>query len=133
MKKTHIVLIIVIAVIIGTFISMFTSTSTSVNFDEAFANPGKEFKVSGTLNTAEPVIYDPENNAALTIFHMVDKAGNTKKVFLKEAKPTGLEQSESIDLYGKVIDGEFYATDMLMKCPSKYNENNHVVETAEAL
>lgn len=132
MKKTHIVLIIVIAIIIGTFISMFTSTSTSVNFEEAFANPGKEFKISGTLNTSEPVIYDPETNAGLTVFYMVDKAGETKKVHLKEAKPTGLEQSESIDLYGKVIDGEFYASDMLMKCPSKYNENNHVVETAEA-
>ena len=39
----------------------------------------------------------------------------------------GLENSESIDLYGSVVGDEFHATEMLMKCPSKYNENNHVL------
>ena len=61
---------------------------------------------------------------------MTDKAGNTREVLLKESKPTGLEQSESIDLYGKVVDGRFIATDMLMKCPSKYNEDSHSLAEA---
>ena len=49
------------------------------------------------------------------------------RVVLNQPKPTGLENSESIDLYGSVVGEEFHATEMLMKCPSKYNENNHVL------
>jgi cytochrome c-type biogenesis protein CcmE len=30
-------------------------------------------------------------------------------------------------LYGSIVGEEFHATEMLMKCPSKYNENNHVL------
>lgn len=129
MKKSQIVLIVLIAVVIGTFIATFTGSSTSVAFAEAFQNPGKEFKVSGTLNRDHPVSYDPEVNVELTTFHMKDKEGNTREVKLQMAKPTGLEQSETIDLYGTVVDGEFIASDMLMKCPSKYNEQNHAIET----
>ncbi len=50
---------------------------------------------------------------------------NPLLLVLRKAKPTGLEQSESIDLYGQVVDGEFVAGEMLMKCPSKYNEQSH--------
>lgn len=132
MKKTQIILIVLISVIVGTLIATFTGSSTSVAFDEAFANPGTEFKISGTLDKSQPVVYDPQINSELTIFHMVDKMGNTQEVKLQKSKPTGLEQSESIDLYGTVVDGEFVASEMLMKCPSKYNENKHSIETAEA-
>ncbi|MDP4586982.1 MAG: cytochrome c maturation protein CcmE, partial [Flavobacteriales bacterium] len=82
---------------------------------------------------SQEVIYDPQSDHSTTIFYMIDKNDEVRKVHLKQAKPQGLERSESVDLYGKVIDGEFYATDILMKCPSKYNENNHLIETAEAI
>ena len=132
MKKTQIVLIIAVALVIGVVISQFTGMSTSVGFEEAFSNPEKEFKVSGTLDRSQPVVYDPEADTELTTFYMVDRNDRIQKVNLRKAKPTGLEQSETIDLYGKVIDGEFHASDILMKCPSKYNEHNHSLETAEA-
>ncbi len=133
MKKTHIVLIILIAVAVGALIGTYTSSSESVGFTEAFANPGTEYKVSGQLDRSQPVIYDPQTNVELTTFHLVDKNNTIREVKLRKAKPTGLEQSESIDLYGRVENGEFIATEMLMKCPSKYNENNHSLETAEAI
>ena len=132
MKKTTIVLIILIAVIVGTFIATFTATTTSVSFEEAFAEPGTEFKISGTLDTNYEIVYDPETNHNLTVFHMRDKSNQLQEVKLKQPKPQGLERSESVDLYGTVIDGEFYASEILLKCPSKYNEDNHLIETAQA-
>lgn len=132
MKKTQIVVILVVAVLVATIISMATGLSTSVGFKEAFEAPGTEFKVSGTLDRTQPVIYDPETDTEMTVFYMADKHDEIQKVYLRKAKPTGLEQSETIDLYGKVIDGEFHASEILMKCPSKYNEHNHSLETAEA-
>lgn len=132
MKKTHVVLVIVVGILIAAVIGVFNATTTSVGFDEAFEKAGTEFKVSGTLDATQPIIYDPEVDHALTVFHMTDKFGKTQKVNLRKPRPQGIERSESIDLYGKVIDGEFYADEMLMKCPSKYNENNHIIETADA-
>lgn len=131
MKRTHIVSLLLIATLIGSFIATFTSTSRSVNFTEAAATPGEECKVSGTLNRDYPVVYEPEVDPTKTVFHMVDAAGETKRVILNQPKPTGLENSESIDLYGSAVGGEFHATEMLMKCPSKYNENNHVLLSEE--
>ncbi len=127
MKRSHILSLLLVAALIGSFIATFTSTSRSVNFAEATQFSGEECKVSGTLNTAFPVEYNPEVDPTKTVFHMFDATGASKRVVLNQPKPTGLENSESIDLYGSVVGEEFHATEMLMKCPSKYNENNHVL------
>lgn len=129
MKRTHIILLLLVAGLMGTFIATITSTSRSVGFNTAFQDPGVEFKVSGTLVTSEPIEYDPQVNTALTKFYMMDKEGVIREVWLEKAKPTGLERSESIDLYGKANGDHFRATEMLMKCPSKYNEQNHLLES----
>lgn len=130
MSRLNIVVILLVGILLAGLLSVFTQNSESVVFSRAFAEPGIEFKVSGTLDTEYPVVYNPEVAVAETRFHMVDKAGEVREVMLKESKPTGLEQSESIDLYGKVVDGQFVATDMLMKCPSKYNEDSHSLAEA---
>ena len=101
MKRTHIVLLLLVAGLMGTFIATVTS---------------------------EPVEYYPQVNTSLTRFHMMDKEGVVREVWLEKAKPTGLERSESIDLYGRADGEHFRATDMLMKCPSKYNEQNHLLD-----
>ena len=131
MSRTNIVVILLVAVLMGALLSVFTTNSESVVFARAFAEPGIEFKVSGTLDTDHPVLYDPEVAVAETRFHMRDKDGEVREVILSKAKPTGLEQSESIDLYGRVVDGTFIAGDMLMKCPSKYNEQSHSLAEAQ--
>lgn len=130
MSRTNIVVILLVAVLMGTLFSVFTTNSESVVFARAFAEPGIEFKVSGTLDTDHPVLYDPLQDVAETRFHMRDKDGEVREVLLTKAKPTGLEQSESIDLYGTVVDGQFIAGEMLMKCPSKYNEQSHSLAEA---
>lgn len=130
MSRTNIVVILLVAILMGTLFSVFTNNSESVVFARAFAEPGMEFKVSGTLDTDHPVVYDPLQDVAETRFHMRDKNGEVREVLLTKAKPTGLEQSESIDLYGTVVDGQFIAGEMLMKCPSKYNEQSHSLAEA---
>ena len=130
MSRTNIVVILLVAVLMGALFSVFTTNSESVVFARAFSEPGMEFKVSGTLDREHPVLYDPEVAVAETRFHMRDKDGDVREVVLTKAKPTGLEQSESIDLYGRVVDGQFIAGEMLMKCPSKYNEQSHSLAEA---
>lgn len=126
MKRSHIIAIIVIAVAIAAIAGSLTETSTYADFSEAFENPGREYHVVGTLDRTEEIIYNPQENPQLTKFTMVDDTGERRQVSLYQAKPQDFERSESVVLIGKVDEGQFKATDILMKCPSKYNEENRI-------
>lgn len=41
---------------------------------------------------------------------------------LAKAKPQDFERSEQIVVTGSMKDNQFYADEILMKCPSKYKE-----------
>jgi len=47
-------------------------------------------------------------------------------VIYNQPKPQDFERSEEITMTGYATDSAFIATDILMKCPSKYNEQNEV-------
>ena len=127
MKRSHIIALVLIAVAMGAFIFTLSDSSTFVDLGEAKQHPGKEFKVKGYLDKSAAVVYEPVMNANLTTFTLVDDDGEKCVVKLAKAKPYDFERSESIVLTGRVNDkGEFEAHDMLMKCPSKYNELNRV-------
>jgi cytochrome c-type biogenesis protein CcmE len=123
MKRSHIIALVLIAVAMAAFVATLADSSTFVDLAQAKAKPGKEFKVKGYLDKSAPVEYEPILNANLTTFTLVDDNGEKCVVRLAKAKPYDFERSESIVLTGKVNgSGEFEAHDMLMKCPSKYNE-----------
>ncbi|MCB0788986.1 MAG: cytochrome c maturation protein CcmE [Flavobacteriales bacterium] len=128
MKRSHIIAIALIAVAIAALVSSLYDSSTYADLEEALANPGTEYHVVGTLDRSAEIVYEPSRNASLTEFTMVDLEGNTCRVKLAKAKPTDFERSERLVLIGEATsDGEFHARDMLMKCPSKYNEENRMV------
>jgi cytochrome c-type biogenesis protein CcmE len=122
MKKIHIVGIVVIAVAIGVIFTSLKNTSTYADFNEAIANPDKEFHVVGKLQKAQPLIYDPKINPDEFIFTLIDNKGIEKRVVLHKSKPQDFERSEQIVIIGKMHGEDFHANDILMKCPSKYND-----------
>ena len=127
MKRTHIIAIALIAVAIAALIGSLTDSRTYADLDEALDNPGREYYVVGVLDRSQEIIYEPRQNASLTQFTMQDLQGRSCRVKLAKAKPQDFERSERIVLIGEAsADGEFHARDMLMKCPSKYNEQNKV-------
>ena len=122
MKKTHIIAIVFIAVAIAFMIGSVNDSSSYADFDEAFENPLKEYHVVGELDRSAEIAYNPEVNPNITKFTMGDKKGERRKVILNKSKPQDFERSESVVLIGKANGDEFHATEMLMKCPSKYKE-----------
>jgi cytochrome c-type biogenesis protein CcmE len=122
MKKLHIIGIIIIAVAVGIIFTQLQNTSTYADFTEASANPEKEYHVVGKLDKAQPQVYEPRVDPDLFTFSMTDNRGITKQVVLHKSKPQDFEKSEQIVLIGRMQDSEFHANDILMKCPSKYNE-----------
>ncbi|MEQ9262086.1 MAG: cytochrome c maturation protein CcmE [Owenweeksia sp.] len=122
MKRTHILIIIIIAVAIGAIMATINDASTYVGFAEANANPNTNYTVIGYLDQDEPMDYDARANRFE--FGAVDKEGMRKKVVYRQPKPQDFERSEEITMKGYSTDSAFIAQEILMKCPSKYNETN---------
>ncbi len=122
MKKVHIIGIIIIAVAIGVIFVSLKNTSTYADFTEAIENPDREYHVVGKLDKNQPQVYEPQVNPDLFTFNMIDNKGVEKQVVLHKSKPQDFEKSEQIVLIGKMQGDAFHANDILMKCPSKYND-----------
>ncbi|MHC1708365.1 MAG: cytochrome c maturation protein CcmE [Bacteroidales bacterium] len=123
MKLKHILIIIIVAVALGVIISTFSNSSTYANFSEAKAHEGKEFHIIGKLDTLSPIIYDTKVNANEFTFYMTDNKGEKRKVIYNNNKPQDFEKSESVVVVGKMENDNFIASSLLLKCPSKYNDN----------
>jgi cytochrome c-type biogenesis protein CcmE len=128
MKRTHIAAIILIAVALGVIISTISSSSTYESFTVASEKQGKVFHVVGKLNRSKPYEYHPETNANIFSFYMYDNQGVERKVILNRAKPQDFDKSEQIVIIGKMQDNQFLASDILLKCPSKYNSEKPVAQ-----
>jgi len=126
-KKTSIIGIVVIALAIGAIVSTINDAGTYVTFAKARNNPNIEFTVIGELNKAKEIIYEPEVDANLFSFYVVDKEGAEQKIIFHGTKPQDFERSEQITIQGKMIDDAFICTKILMKCPSKYNDGKEEV------
>jgi cytochrome c-type biogenesis protein CcmE len=122
MKKTHILILVFVVAAIGVIISLFANTSTYTDFSAAIDNPGKEFHVIGKLVRTKPIVYDTKVDANKFTFYMTDQKGLEKQVIYKGAKPQDFEKSEQVVVIGKMENSEFKASSLLLKCPSKYNE-----------
>jgi cytochrome c-type biogenesis protein CcmE len=124
MKKSHIIAIVIIAVAIAAILSTVADSSTYASFSTAAEHPGKTYHVVGRLAKEKPQVYDPHSNADLFTFFLVDNDGQERKVVLHKARPQDFEKSEQIVVIGKMDGNDFNASDVLMKCPSKYNNGS---------
>ena len=129
MKKAHIIGLIIIAACIGVIISTVTDSSTYVNFATASQHEGKEFHVVGQLVRDKAMHYDPIEDPNYFSFYMIDNVGEERKVIFADTKPRDLEKSEQIVLIGKMEGKQFHASKILMKCPSKYVEEDIAVDS----
>ncbi|NNE28710.1 MAG: cytochrome c maturation protein CcmE [Saprospiraceae bacterium] len=121
MKKIHLLGIAVIAVAIGILISISGDVATYATFDQA-SEAGGIVKIAGTLEKSKEMIYDPAVDPNYFSFWIADASGKSNKVVLLRDKPQDFEMSEQVVLTGAMKGEEFVATDVLLKCPSKYKD-----------
>lgn len=121
MKKLPIIAMVCIVVAVGIIMSAADDMSTYATFAEATATE-QTVRVAGELVKDRPIEFDPLVNANFFSFYVRDAEGTESKVTLTAAKPQDFELSEQIVLTGAMRGGQFVASDMLMKCPSKYKD-----------
>ena len=131
MKKTSIILLVVIAACVAGMVMLVGDFSTYETFATAKKKEGKEIKVIGALDKSREVIYDPVTDANYFSFYMKDKSGEVTKVIFNGTRPTDFEKSTELVLTGKMKGSEFHCTQILMKCPSKYKDQQTANSVAE--
>jgi cytochrome c-type biogenesis protein CcmE len=131
MKKSHILMIVVIAAAIGVIISTAGDASSYVTFDEAMelstAGSKKEIHVVGELKKdgAGNVIGIEEGADKVSFtFVMIDDKGKEQKVYYNQPMPADFQRSEKVVVVGSYSGDSFQAKKILLKCPSKYQEQN---------
>jgi cytochrome c-type biogenesis protein CcmE len=121
MKRTHIIAIIAVAIAVGILISAGNDVTTYANFAQA-SHSGDRVKLVGQLVKDKPVEYNPEKDPNYLAFYLRDESGEVRKVVLLAGKPQDFERSEQVVLTGQMEGDHFAASDMLLKCPSKYQD-----------
>lgn len=94
---------------------------TYATFSEA-EHSGKVVKLVGELSKDKAIIYDPEVDPNYCKFFVRDAAGVEKEVILLMSKPHDFEKSEKVVLTGEMKNDQFIAKNVLLKCPSKYKD-----------
>ena len=123
MKKTHIVLLLLVVVAISVISAKFLDFSTYETFGSAQKSPDKSFHVIGFLDKTKGIHYDPKEDPNKFTFYAKDKSGNMKQViFINGAPPRDIDKSEQLVMKGHMNGDAFICSGIQMKCPSKYKK-----------
>ncbi len=129
MKKSHILVIIIIAAAIGIVVTTADDASTYVTFDQAYqlaSNGSKNsIHVVGQLKKdaeGQVIGIAPGADRVSFSFVMIDDSQKEQIVIYNEPMPQDFTRSEKVVVIGSYSGDTFIADKILLKCPSKYQE-----------
>jgi len=120
-KKIHVVSLIMIVAAVTLLLSASKDMSTYATFQQA-TQTQSSVKVVATLAKDKEMYYNPAEDPNYFSFYLKDANGEERKVVLHDAKPQDFELSEQIVVTGKMKGEDFIASNLLLKCPSKYKD-----------
>lgn len=123
--KTLVGLVLIVAFTSMLFLNFGQQVGGYMNFAEAEAS-GSKAHVVGMWVDAEQFRYDASSN--VFSFQMEDEAGNVRMVRYNNPKPANFEDAEKVVIDGYAEDSHFVAENILVKCPSKYNDASGLQE-----
>ncbi len=118
MKIKYIVgAVVIIAFAIYAATSFQSSITPYVSIEEAVSS-GETVQVKG--QRVDSGNFDMQKN--MFTFTLKDEKGKTINVIYDGPKPGNFDQATEIVCIGEYKGGEFHAKNILVKCPSKYQE-----------
>lgn len=116
--------VVVIGIVLGA-VNFMESNVEYADFSVAEKSQ-KKVQVKGEWVKEEPTDFDVQK--VKFSFFMKDESNRVVKVVLDGAKPNNFELATSVVAKGKYANGEFHATEVLTKCPSKYEGSSESVK-----
>ena len=125
---------ILILALMAAGVILLISASKDMSTYNTFAQvkaAGEPSKVVGVLAKDKPMYYDAEKDPNFFKFFMSDQSGELHEVILHASKPQDFELSEQVVVTGQFEGDEFVASSILMKCPSKYKNEEVLVKSKQ--
>ena len=126
----NIIALLLIGVAIVALINASSDMAKYSTFSDA-KDKSEKVKVTAQLMKEKPMVYDPQKDPNYFSFYAVDPKGNSSKVILLAKKPQDFERSENLVMTGQFKEDTFYASDILLKCPSKYKDEEIYIKSVE--
>lgn len=115
-------------VVFGVTVLAVFGTMAFLNFSKTVA-PYVPFAEAKTAARAVQVAGFPDHEAArfdpdrkVFQFTMSDEQGDVMPVLFTGVKPGNFDEAEKVVVIGKYQQGAFHANQILVKCPSKYDD-----------
>lgn len=121
MKPIHIVALVIVALGIAALTMQAKDVTTYASFNDAQETTEK-VKVAGKLSKDKPMTYDPVKDPNKFSFYLKDQNDKEVLVHLMKPKPQDFELSEQVVVTGEMKGDAFIANEVLLKCPSKYKD-----------
>ena len=128
MKTRYVVGALVAVACLAVSVWLVQSTSIEYTTVAKAAEMKKRVTIKGHWNKDVDCSYD----AAANVFQfvLIDDEGQHVTVKYGGSKPNNFELAESVVVKGKMESGVFMASDILTKCPSKYEGTNSMKPSA---
>lgn len=121
MKAKYIVGLVAAVVVV--FAAVMTVESKKIEYSDfrEASTSGRKVQVAGTWVKEKGANYDTEKNEFR--FSMRDEKGHILPVVFDGARPNNFELATSMVATGYVEAGTFHCSNILTKCPSKYESD----------
>jgi cytochrome c-type biogenesis protein CcmE len=111
------VIVIIVAIVFGA--SSFLESNIEYGTFSKAIETSKKIQVKGEWVKDQPTDFDLKSG--VFHFYLRDEDGKVLPVIYAGAKPNNFEIAKSVVVKGKIKNSSFYATEILTKCPSKYD------------
>lgn len=126
MKIKIIVAAVLVVVAVAFGANAFVETTVEYSSFAKAESQHKKVQVKGDWLSEKGSSYDPKTN--LFAFVMRDESGTEMPVVYEGAKPNNFELAQMIVVKGRCENGVFKASEILTKCPSKYEADTETVK-----
>jgi cytochrome c-type biogenesis protein CcmE len=110
-------IVVVLFIILGSY--SFMENNVEYTDIAGAMKKHKKVQLKGAWNKEKESSFDPSRSQFT--FWLVDDSGKECKVVLEGAAPNNFEMATSVVAKGRFTEeGYFHATEVLTKCPSKY-------------
>lgn len=123
--KIIIASIVIVGAIIFGAISFVETNVEYTDFGSAVSSH-KKVQVKGEWIKEKESMFDAANSQF--VFYMKDDQGREEKIVYDGAKPNNFEIANAVVVKGRYQEGYFHASEILTKCPSKYEADAESVK-----
>lgn len=113
----------IIVIFLGFMAYLFTQSN--IKYENDFEKvKGQDKIVKATGSWVKEKSYEIDSKNRVFSFYMTDTQGHEMKVIFNGTMPNNFESAKSVVVTGEYKDGCFQASNILTKCPSKYEGQN---------